>query len=70
MAEDEVLPDDPLAESDAEDGDRRRVGPKRSEASTNAVLVAAYTELTEHGWRGFSVDRVAKKHAQGTASAA
>lgn len=60
MAEDEVLPDDPLVEGDADDGDRRRVGPKRSEASTNAVLVAAYTELTEHGWRGFSVDRVAK----------
>jgi AcrR family transcriptional regulator len=45
---------------DAEDGDKRRVGPKRSEASTNAVLVAAYRELSEHGWRGFSVDRVAK----------
>ena len=24
------------------------------------MLVAAYTELSEHGWRGFSVDRVAK----------
>lgn len=46
--------------STAEDGERRRVGPRRSEASTNAVLVAAYTELSEHGWRGFSVDRVAK----------
>jgi AcrR family transcriptional regulator len=43
-----------------EEIDKRRVGPKRSEASTNAVLVAAYTELSEHGWRGFSVDRVAK----------
>jgi AcrR family transcriptional regulator len=43
-----------------EEAERRRVGPKRSEASTNAVLVAAYTELSEHGWRGFSVDRVAK----------
>jgi len=43
-----------------EDVDRRRVGPKRSEASTNAVLEAAYVELSEHGWRGFSVDRVAK----------
>lgn len=39
---------------------RRRVGPRRSEASTNAVLDAAYTELAEQGWRGFSVDRVAK----------
>ncbi len=44
----------------ADDAEKRRVGPKRSEASTNAVLVAAYTELSEHGWRGFSVDRVAK----------
>ncbi len=43
-----------------EESDRRRVGPRRSEASTNAVLVAAYTELSEHGWRDFSVDRVAK----------
>ncbi len=49
---------DPIAESD--DGDRRRVGPRRSEASTKAVLDAAYVELSEHGWRGFSVDRVAK----------
>jgi AcrR family transcriptional regulator len=60
MAEDEVVPDEAEVDTDAEEGDRRRVGPKRSEASTNAVLVAAYTELTEHGWRGFSVDRVAK----------
>ncbi len=60
MVENETLPDDPAVETDAEEGDRRRVGPKRSEASTNAVLIAAHTELTEHGWRGFSVDRVAK----------
>lgn len=40
--------------------DRRRVGPRRSEASTQAVLEAAYGELSEHGWRGFSVDRVAR----------
>lgn len=60
MGENDVLPNDPDVDGDAEEGDRRRVGPKRSEASTNAVLVAAYTELTEHGWRGFSVDRVAK----------
>lgn len=57
MGEDDVLPDDT---TEADEGDRRRVGPKRSEASTKAVLVAAYVELTEHGWRGFSVDRVAK----------
>ena len=44
----------------ADEAEKRRVGPKRSEASTNAVLIAAYTELSEHGWRGFSVDRVAK----------
>ena len=48
------------ATSDNDDSDKRRVGPKRSEASTKAVLDAAYTELSEHGWRGFSVDRVAK----------
>jgi AcrR family transcriptional regulator len=60
MAEDDVIPRDPASDADGEDGDRRRVGPKRSEASTNAVLVAAYAELSEHGWRGFSVDRVAK----------
>ncbi len=39
---------------------KRRVGPRRSEASMNAVLDAAYVELAEHGWRGFSVDRVAR----------
>lgn len=39
---------------------RRRVGPRRSQASTNAVMDAAYIELAEQGWRGFSVDRVAK----------
>ncbi len=44
----------------AEEAEKRRVGPKRSEASTKAVLDAAYIELSEHGWRGFSVDRVAK----------
>lgn len=60
MVEDDVIPNDPAIEPDAEDGDRRRVGPKRSEASTSAVLIAAYAELSEHGWRGFSVDRVAK----------
>ena len=56
MAEDDDIP----VSGAAEEADKRRVGPRRSEASTNAVLVAAYTELSEHGWRGFSVDRVAK----------
>jgi AcrR family transcriptional regulator len=54
MGESEEPPQTP------EEAEKRRVGPKRSEASTQAVLVAAYTELSEHGWRGFSVDRVAK----------
>lgn len=58
MGEDDVLNEE-TAEG-ADDADRRRVGPKRSEASTKAVLIAAYAELTESGWRGFSVDRVAK----------
>jgi len=58
MGEDDLLNED--AADGTEDADRRRVGPKRSEASTKAVLVAAYAELTENGWRGFSVDRVAK----------
>ncbi len=44
----------------SKDGSSRRVGPKRSEASKNAVQAAAITELIEHGWRSFSVDRVAK----------
>jgi len=56
MAEDDEI----SGSGAADEGDKRRVGPRRSEASTNAVLVAAYTELSEHGWRGFSVDRVAK----------
>lgn len=54
------MSDDEIPASGGEEADKRRVGPRRSEASTNAVLVAAYTELSEHGWRGFSVDRVAK----------
>lgn len=56
MAEDDEI----QGSGAADEGEKRRVGPRRSEASTNAVLVAAYTELSEHGWRGFSVDRVAK----------
>ena len=54
------MSDDEIPVSGGEEAEKRRVGPRRSEASTNAVLVAAYTELSEHGWRGFSVDRVAK----------
>lgn len=53
MQDSDVIPQD-------DDAERRRVGPKRSEASTKAVLEAAYREMSEHGWRGFSVDRVAK----------
>lgn len=39
---------------------RRHEGPKRSEASKQAVEQAAIKELAEHGWRRFSVDRVAR----------
>jgi AcrR family transcriptional regulator len=60
MSEDDDIPLSGQVSGGTDDGDKRRVGPRRSEASTNAVLVAAYTELSEHGWRGFSVDRVAK----------
>ena len=45
----------------APDDDNRRNGPRRSEASTRAVRDAAIAELVENGWRGFSVDRVAKR---------
>ena len=39
----------------------RRQGPKRSEASHSAILEATRAELTENGWRSFSVDGVAKR---------
>ena len=39
---------------------KRHVGPKRSLASKHAVEQAALRELAEHGWRSFSVDRVAR----------
>ena len=39
----------------------RREGPKRSEASKQAILKAAREELIEQGWRGFSPDRLAKR---------
>jgi AcrR family transcriptional regulator len=62
MAEVPLDPEDLPEPDDVTEGPdgRRRVGPRRSEASTAAVLTAAYTELSEHGWRSFSVDRVAK----------
>jgi len=39
----------------------RRQGPKRSEASRAAILVATREELAENGWRKFSVDNVARR---------
>ena len=39
----------------------RRQGPNRSDASHAAILDAAASELTEKGWRGFSVDNVARR---------
>ena len=38
----------------------RRVGPRRSEASKIAVQAAAIDELKARGWRGFSIDNVAR----------
>lgn len=40
--------------------DARRKGPRRSEASQAAILDATRSELSENGWRKFSVDKVAK----------
>ena len=40
---------------------RRRAGPKRSEASKEAILQAARHEMAESGWRAFSVDNVARR---------
>lgn len=40
---------------------QRRQGPKRSEASQAAILDAVRDELAESGWRGFSVDNVARR---------
>ncbi len=40
---------------------RRRAGPKRSEASKDAILEAARHEMAENGWRAFSVDNVARR---------
>ncbi len=40
---------------------RSRKGPTRSEASKTAILDATRDEMAENGWRGFSVDSVAKR---------
>lgn len=40
---------------------QRRQGPKRSETSQAAILDAVREELTESGWRNFSVDNVARR---------
>ncbi len=47
--------------SDTETTEKRRQGPKRSETSRAAILEATRAELTENGWRSFSVDSVAKR---------
>lgn len=40
---------------------QRRQGPRRSQASKSAILQATREELAEHGWRSFSVDKLAKR---------
>lgn len=40
---------------------QRRQGPKRSETSQAAILEAVRDELSENGWRSFSVDNVARR---------
>lgn len=40
---------------------QRRQGPKRSETSQVAILDAVRDELSESGWRSFSVDNVARR---------
>lgn len=42
---------------------KRRQGPRRSEDSRAAILDATRKELTESGWRKFSVDKVSR-HAK------
>ncbi len=49
------------AELGTDKPNKRRQGPKRSEASRAAILQATREELAEHGWRSFSVDNVAKR---------
>jgi len=40
---------------------KRRKSPRRSEESRAAILAAAREELTETGWRKFSVDKVSRR---------
>lgn len=49
-----------MAATDAKSATSRK-GPTRSEASKAAILDATRIELAESGWRGFSVDAVAKR---------
>ncbi|MEO0466441.1 MAG: TetR/AcrR family transcriptional regulator [Pseudomonadota bacterium] len=42
-------------------GQTRKQGPKRSEESRAAILLATREEMAENGWRKFSVDSVAKR---------
>ena len=51
-----------MAEVDPKANPRqRRQGPKRSDASQAAILDAVRDELSERGWREFSVDNVARR---------
>lgn len=44
-----------------QDNSSRKQGPKRSETSKAAILDATREEMIENGWRGFSVDGVARR---------
>ena len=48
-------------DTEHETDDARRKGPRRSESSRAAILEATRDELTEQGWRRFSVDNVARR---------
>ncbi|MEM9669269.1 MAG: TetR/AcrR family transcriptional regulator [Pseudomonadota bacterium] len=50
-----------MAESGTKSKRQRREGPKRSESSQAAILEAVRSELSESGWRNFSVDNVARR---------
>ncbi len=50
-----------MPETEAKPRRQRRQGPKRSESSQSAILDAVREELSESGWRGFSVDNVARR---------
>ncbi|MEZ5953799.1 MAG: TetR/AcrR family transcriptional regulator [Hyphomonas sp.] len=47
--------------SSTETTPKSRKGPARSEESRSAILEATRAELAENGWRGFSVEAVAKR---------